>query len=345
MPSVLEKLSYRLSQRLRTGWFSSHYMATSRLSPSASPAGAAENRAFPSAKAVSDDLASLYARDWANIEAGLYASPEGQWPNPLQVIGKSRRYFRDLRKVSRRKAAKDGREVARGIDAGALPDYYLQNFHFQSDGYLSASSADLYDYQVEVLFTGGAEAMRRQALVPIGDALKGRDVRRARLLDLACGTGQFLAAVKQNYPRLGVAGIDLSAPYLQKAKARLAPWSRHAMIQGAGETLPFANASFDIVSCIYLFHELPRAVRRQVAAEIRRVLKPDGRLVFVDSLQPGDHPPFDPLLHRFPQATHEPFYADYLADDLDALFSAAGFAARGFDRAFFSRLMVLAPRN
>ncbi|MBL23797.1 MAG: ubiquinone biosynthesis methyltransferase UbiE [Rhodospirillaceae bacterium] len=345
MVSAFEKLSYRLSQRLRAGWFSTHYAATARLSPPASPASEADKRAFPSAKAVSEDLGRLFARDWANIEAGLYAAPEGQWPNPLKVIGKSRQYFRDLRNVNQRKAARDGREVAAKVDQGRFPDYYLQNFHFQSDGYLSANSAELYDYQVEVLFTGGADAMRRQALVPIGDALGTRDIRQARLLDLACGTGQFLAAVKQNYPRLRVTGLDLSPPYLQKAEDRLAPWSRHTMVQGAGEFLPFADASFDVVSCIYLFHELPRPVRRQVAMEIRRVLKPNGRLVFVDSLQPGDHPPFDVLLHRFPQATHEPYYADYLEDDLEDLFEQAGFAMHGFERAFFSRLMDLAPRE
>lgn len=344
MANAFEKISYRLSQRLRTGWFSTHYAATARLSPPASPASDAEKRAFPSARTVSEDLARLFARDWENIEAGRYATPEGQWLNPLKALGKSRRYFRDLRRVNRRKAAKDGREIARDTEADGLPGYYLQNFHFQSEGYLSAESAELYDYQVEVLFTGGAEAMRRQALVPIGEALAGRDVRKARMLDLACGTGQFLAALKQNYPRLSVTGLDLSRPYLQKAKARLAPWSRHAMVQGGGETLPFADASFDLVSCIYLFHELPRPIRRQVAAEMRRILKPEGWLIFVDSLQPGDHPPFDPLLHRFPQATHEPYYADYLADNLEDLFEHAGFAMQGYDRAFFSRLMVLGPR-
>ena len=35
--------------------------------------------------------------------------------------------------------------------------HYLQNFHFQTDGYLSEASAELYDYQVEVLFSGGAQ--------------------------------------------------------------------------------------------------------------------------------------------------------------------------------------------
>ena len=47
------------------------------------------------------------------------------------------------------------------------PPYYLQKFHFQTDGYLSDGSAERYDHQVEVLFGGGAAAMRRHALVPL----------------------------------------------------------------------------------------------------------------------------------------------------------------------------------
>ena len=50
-------------------------------------------------------------------------------------------------------------------DLSAFPDYYLRNFHYQTGGYLSERSAKLYDQQVEVLFIGSADAMRRQALV------------------------------------------------------------------------------------------------------------------------------------------------------------------------------------
>ena len=73
--------------------------------------------------------------------------------------------------------------------ADGLPDYYRQNFHFQSDGWLSDHSAALYDTQVEVLFTGAADAMRRRALAPIARWLQGRNQREVRGLDVGCGTG------------------------------------------------------------------------------------------------------------------------------------------------------------
>ena len=354
MVNPLEKLSYRLAQRLRTGWFSGQYALTNRLSPRRTQSAPANKTSgetpaqetpqrFPSARAVAADLQALFDRDWANIEAGHYLAPADGRPNPFAVLRQARRYFRDLRTVNRRIAEGRSREVDGRADRRRFPDYYLQNFHFQSDGYLSPHSAELYDYQVEVLFTGGADAMRRQALVPLGQTIRAAGPRTAQLLDVACGTGRFLGQVKDNFPRLKVTGVDLSPDYLAKARANLATWSRTALIDAPAEALPFGDGEFDAVSCIYLFHELPRDVRRDVAAEIRRVLKPDGRFVFVDSLQPGDHPPFDPLLTRFPQVTHEPFYDDYLSDGLTELFAEAGFATVSVDRAFFSRIMVLEP--
>ncbi|HAE93237.1 MAG TPA: class I SAM-dependent methyltransferase, partial [Hyphomonas atlantica] len=52
-----------------------------------------------------------------------------------------------------------------------------QNFHYQSGGWFTEDSADLYDTQVEALFTGTADAMRRAALAEISRELRGRDQR------------------------------------------------------------------------------------------------------------------------------------------------------------------------
>ena len=74
---------------------------------------------------------------------------------------------------------------------GKRPSYYLQNFHFQSGGWMTDDLARRYDTQVEVLFNGTANATRRQALVPLHEVFAGRDQRRLRLLDVVCGTGAF----------------------------------------------------------------------------------------------------------------------------------------------------------
>ena len=145
--------------------------------------------------------------------------------------------------------------------------------------------------------------------------------------------------MKRNHPRLAVTGLDLSAPYLAVAGRRLAPWSRVQLIEAAAEAMPLPAAGFDIVSCLYLFHELPARVRRAVIAEIRRVLKPGGRLILVDSLQPGDEPDYDALLDYFPFAFHEPYYAGYLTEDLDRLMRP-GFIPVQRSLAYFSKVVT-----
>ena len=97
-----------------------------------------------------------------------------------------------------------------------------------------------------------------------------------------------------------------------------------------------------MVSCVFLFHELPRKVRLAVAAEMSRVLRPGGRLLLVDSFQYGDRPEFEGLLELFPRAYHEPYYQDYVRHDLPALFAEVGLETERTELAFMSKVMVLA---
>jgi ubiquinone/menaquinone biosynthesis C-methylase UbiE len=157
-----------------------------------------------------------------------------------------------------------------------------------------------------------------------------------RILDLACGSGAFLRDLKASFPRAMVLGLDLSLPYLLEAGRR----SGGPLVQGAAERLPFADGSFDAVTCVYLFHELPPAVRPAVASEIVRVLKPHGRLAFADSVQKSDVPEVARLLDAFPVFFHEPYYGSYQDLDLDGLFAGAGLAAAGADQAFLTKALL-----
>jgi ubiquinone/menaquinone biosynthesis C-methylase UbiE len=227
------------------------------------------------------------------------------------------------------------------VPRGSLPAYFVQNFHYQTGGYLTRDSARLYDTQVEVLFSGTANAMRRQCLPPIAAWLKGRDQRRIRLVDIACGTGRLLRFVKQAFPRIMASGLDLSAAYLEEAERHLMPYRDVALITGNAERLPYADRSVDLLTCVYLFHEVPPKVRRTIAGEFARVLKPGGRLVFMDSLQRGDRADFDGMLEAFPLNFHEPYYASYLKEDLPSLFGEKGLLTAQAEPVFLSKLMVL----
>ncbi len=324
MATALDKLVYDTAQAARVSWFFGQKLLAARLTKPMKLPERLKGRAMPDRRRILGDLRKLLEQDWRNVAAGVYAMPEEWRGNPLAELGRAIDFFTDLGAVDARRHGAPRERRIDAPEAARYPAYYRQHFHFQSDGYLSAASAARYDHQVEVLFGGGAAAMRRQALVPLREALREHKggARSARLLDVACGTGGFLAEVKRNYPRLAVTGIDLSAPYLAVARGRLGAWSRVALAEANAEALPFADASFDIVTCIYLFHELPHRARRAVAAEIARVLKPGGRLIFLDSLQTGDEPDYDAMLEWFPVAFHEPYYASYLREDLAGLFGA-----------------------
>jgi ubiquinone/menaquinone biosynthesis C-methylase UbiE len=322
MATALDKFVYDTAQAARVSWFFGQKLLAARLTKPMTLPERLKGREMPDRRRILGDLKKLLEQDWRNINVGLYAPPEDWRGNPLAELRRAADFFADLGAVDARRHGDPRETFLTTPEAEHYPAYYRRHFHFQSDGYLSAASAARYDHQVEVLFGGGAAPMRRQALVPLREAVLAAPggARSARLLDIACGTGAFLTEVKRNYPRLAVTGIDLSAPYLAVAERRLTAWSRVAVAAANAETLPFGDASFDIVTCIFLFHELPHRARQAVAREIHRVLKPGGRLVFLDSLQTGDEPDYDAMLDWFPVAFHEPYYASYLREDLDRLF-------------------------
>ena len=206
---------------------------------------------------------------------------------------------------------------------------------------MTDDSAERYDTQVEVLFNGTANAVRRQALPQLREVFAGRDQRKLRLLDIGCGTGRFLDSVKQVWPRLPTLGLDMSEAYIRHAKRQLKRWAwTTRFIVGKAEAIPLPDNSQDAVTSIFLFHELPPKIRRVVFSECARVLKPGGRLVFVDSLQRGDRPDYEGLLELFPQNYHEPYYESYITEDFGALAAACGVKYVRTVNAFVSKVMV-----
>jgi ubiquinone/menaquinone biosynthesis C-methylase UbiE len=340
MATAFDKLAFETAQAARIAWFFGQKALAARLARPVPAPPELRGRKMPDRQRLLADLWRLVEQDWRNIEGGRYLPPEDWRGNPLDGLRRAVDFFTDLGAVEARRHGEAADALLRRPEAQRYPRYYRRAFHFQSDGYLSDASAERYDYQVEVLFGGGAAAMRRQALLPLRAALqRSGGAAGARLLDIGCGTGAFLREVKRNNPRLAVTGLDLSGPYLRLARRQLAEWSRVTMVEAAAEQMPFAAAQFDVVTCIYLFHELPAAVRRAVAGEIRRVLKPGGSLIFMDSLQTGDEPDYDALLDYFPFAFHEPYYAGYLAENLDQLFTS-GFIPEERSLAYFSKVMT-----
>lgn len=338
-----DRIGFAARQTARVAWYTGHGLAMRRLldrQPGPRRPVRRPTKPVPDTRRLLADVAALLARDLANAEAGYYPLPEDDDGDLAERIARSRAFFRDVPEVARRRREGIHQEIV--ADSGAQakrPRYYMQNFHFQSGGWLTEESAEIYDMQVEVLFQGAASAMRRQGLVPLADELRGRDQRKVRFADIATGTGSFLVQARRAFPRLPALAIDLSEPYLAHTRRRLGRAPAVQPVVAMAEALPLADAGLDVASAVYLFHELPPKVRRQVAAELGRVIRPGGLFIFVDSLQTGDDPDYDGLLELFPQLFHEPYFESYLAEDLTQLFTRAGFVKEGSRNAFFSKVV------
>jgi len=343
---LITRAAYGASQLPRVAWYVGHGLAMRKLSERARREGASTrsrphtDRAVPDRRRLFADMAVLFQQDLANVEAGIYPLPVDHDGSLATLLHRSRLFFEDLPDVHRRRESGARSEVLTSETRGKRPRYYLQNFHFQSGGWLTEDSARRYDTQVEVLFQGSANATRRQALPQLHEIFAGRDQRRLRLLDIGCGTGRFLDFVKQVWPRLPAAGLDMSEAYVREAKRHLRRWARIDLIVGDGEKLPMSDETQDAVTSIFLFHELPPKVRRTMFREFARVLKPGGRLVLVDSLQRGDAPDYEGLLELFPQNFHEPYYTSYLEEDFGAIAGACGLSHTRDLNAFVSKVMV-----
>ncbi|MBO9710433.1 MAG: class I SAM-dependent methyltransferase [Caulobacter sp.] len=337
---ALDGISQRAKGAVKAAWWTAAGGVTRAL---AQPTrGEAHVRFEPKGPPVSaarlrQAYLAAFDKDAADVAAGLYPPVEDGPRNPAEAFRRALDVIADAKAVDRRRRKGDGVEVRQDPLSEGYPAYYRQNFHYQSGGWFTDASARRYEAQVEALFSGAAGAMRRRALSLLAAHWRGKDQRGLRIVDVACGSGSFLADLAGAFPRAAIGGVDLSRAYLAAARSR----SGLGVIQANAEALPFADASLDAVTCVYLFHELPPRVRPVVAAELARVLKPGGVLAFADSVQPADEPDLARLLEAFPAYFHEPYYASYADTDLPALFSQAGLSEAGRDQAFLTKALLL----
>ena len=90
----------------------------------------------------------------------------------------------------------------------------------------------------------------------------------ARILDIGCGKGFLLYELSQQLPGARICGLDVSGYALTQAKPKIRPWLVRAR---AGEALPFADASFDLVLSVGVLHNLPIGLLAQALGEMERL--------------------------------------------------------------------------
>jgi len=296
---------------------------------------------------ILEGIGDLFSRDWRDAEAGVYPSEllfENAWeelPRHYAALWSDR-----LDALQRQRAGRF-REFDSRIATELYPNYYLQNFHGQTDGYLSDRSAEIYDLQVDLLFNGTADAMRRRVLAPLKLGLREafREIapHQIQVLDVACGTGRTLRGMRAALPQASLHGLDLSHPYLQRADRLLRPLPAPAvqLLQGNAEQLPYRDCMFQGLTCVFATHELPGPVRQKCFAEMFRVLQPGGIAIICDSTQLQDVPPaLASIIADFPLMVHEPYFRDYLKDNLEVRLATAGFVVDRVETVLISKYWI-----
>jgi ubiquinone/menaquinone biosynthesis C-methylase UbiE len=140
-----------------------------------------------------------------------------------------------------------------------------------------------YDLLVWLLTRGRERRFRRQLLEPA-------HLRRGEtVLDVGCGTGTLAILAKQQVGQTGsVTGVDASKPMIKRARKKATRAGEEVtFLAELAEALPFADATFDVVLSTVMLHHLPKRTRRAGVREMRRVVKPGGRVLLVDFIRSG----------------------------------------------------------
>jgi ubiquinone/menaquinone biosynthesis C-methylase UbiE len=170
-----------------------------------------------------------------------------------------------------------------------------------------------------LLFEPAWQVLLEELYLWRGDAIGSFD-----LLDVGSGTGTFAARVVGSSLDVRAVGLDFAPAMSGVAheKACQSPWAGQLrFVTGDAEHLPFPPDSFDAVTCSNSFHHYPN--QQQVVREIRRVLRPGGRLMLIDGFRDNvvGWFVFDVIAARVEKAV---FHAPW--STIHDYFTAAGFS-------------------
>ena len=160
-----------------------------------------------------------------------------------------------------------------------------------------------YDLQANVITLG---RVRRLRALTVHNAMlqPGENV-----LDVGCGTGGVAIPAKLRVGKNGgVSGIDPSPEMIGVARRKAERAGLEIDFRvGVIESLPFPDETFDAVTSSLMMHHLPKDVQLKGLAEIKRVLKPGGRLLIADMMRTYTSfrkrfftlPTFHIILHKY----------------------------------------------
>jgi ubiquinone/menaquinone biosynthesis C-methylase UbiE len=181
---------------------------------------------------------------------------------------------------------------------------YLQETYWWA--YLHPRAVKFFEHQwiVNLILWGNFARLRDNALDELGTAISGRT------LQVACVYGDFTGKLADRLaPGARLDVVDVASIQVENLKRKLGSRPNVFPDRQDAAALSFADDLFDQVIVFFLLHELPADVRTRTVSEVLRVVRPGGKVVFVDYHRPvWQHP--HRYLMRPVLKTLEPFALD-----------------------------------
>ncbi len=167
-----------------------------------------------------------------------------------------------------------------------VPKYLEETYWW---AYVHPKSVQIFERQwlVNLILWGNFARLRDAALNEIGKTITGNN------LQVACVYGDFsqqMATRLEAKSELHI--IDIAPVQIENANRKLKDYCNVFLHQQDSTCLNFADGQFDNIVVFFLLHEQPEAVRAKTVVEVMRVVKPGGKVVFVDYHRPHWANPF-----------------------------------------------------
>jgi ubiquinone/menaquinone biosynthesis C-methylase UbiE len=184
-----------------------------------------------------------------------------------------------------------------------LPRYLEQTYWW---AYLHPQGVRFFERQwlVNLILWGNYRKLRDSALAAIGAPIAGK------VLQVACVYGDFTARLAR---LLGPTGrldvVDVAPVQLANLRRKMGSLPRVELLHRDSANLGFRDADYDCVVLFFLLHEQPDLVRTRTVEEALRVVRPGGKVIFVDYHRPARRNPFRYLMQPV-LALLEPYAMD-----------------------------------
>ena len=193
--------------------------------------------------------------------------------------------------------------VADKTQSPDVPEYLRETYWW---AYLHPRAVKIFEHQwiVNLILWGNFARLRDCALDEMGKLISGRT------LQVACVYGDFTSKLADRLAlgaRLDV--VDVAPIQIDNLRHKIGNRSNVFPDRQNAASLSFGDGSFDQVVVFFLLHEMPAEVRSRAVSEVLRVVKPGGKVVFVDYHRPVWHHPHRYFMYPVLK-TLEPFALD-----------------------------------